>query len=136
MCHILMGVLQAIRNSVRTLKSLDKKILLPNWAKYWLIFVLFYISAAVYYTHVEKWSIIDSVYFTTVTITTIGYGDVTPSTDNSRIFTIFVILFGKCNLISKKIYNVHHQHLTLYYRSFCSHSNSCIFCDPGHNTSD
>jgi len=36
----------------------------------------------------------DAVYFLTVTITTIGYGDMHPNTDRERLITIFVIIFG------------------------------------------
>ena len=34
------------------------------------------------------------LYFITVTITTIGYGDVVPTKSGSKIFTIFVIFIG------------------------------------------
>lgn len=37
----------------------------------------------------EDWTVIDSIYFAVVTFTTIGYGDVTPDTPTSRIFTCF-----------------------------------------------
>lgn len=47
-----------------------------------------------FYTIVEKWSIVDSLYFTVITLTTIGYGDLHPTTDVSKIFTIFFVLAG------------------------------------------
>jgi voltage-gated potassium channel len=48
----------------------------------------------VFYSIVEDWSVIDALYFTVVTLTTIGYGDLHPTTDVSKIFTIFFILAG------------------------------------------
>lgn len=42
----------------------------------------------------EKWEPLKCIYFVTVTITTIGYGDVTPTTDGSKVFTIFAIIIG------------------------------------------
>lgn len=42
----------------------------------------------------EQWSIVDSLYFGTVVFTTIGYGDLSPSTDGGRLFTIFFALYG------------------------------------------
>ena len=46
------------------------------------------------YHFVEKWSWIDSIYFSVVTLTTIGFGDLTPQTDGGKIFTIFYIILG------------------------------------------
>jgi len=56
--------------------------------------VLFYVLASVYYANVEGWTTTDCIYFLTVSISTVGYGDFHPTTDKSRMFTIFVILIG------------------------------------------
>lgn len=39
----------------------------------------------------EKWTLIDSFYFTGVTLTTIGYGDLAPKTDLGKLFTVFFV---------------------------------------------
>ncbi len=49
---------------------------------------------AVFYHHVENLSWLNSVYFCVVTLTTVGYGDITPQTELGRLFTIFYILIG------------------------------------------
>ena len=36
----------------------------------------------------------DALYFSCVTLTTVGYGDMTPSTDGGKILAIFFILIG------------------------------------------
>jgi len=51
-------------------------------------------SGTVFYSGVEGWGVIDSLYFSVITLTTIGYGDLHPTTDLSKIFTIFYILIG------------------------------------------
>lgn len=49
-------------------------------------------TATTFYTLVEKWSVLDSLYFSVVTALTIGYGDFTPSTALSKIFTVVYAL--------------------------------------------
>ncbi len=42
----------------------------------------------------ENLSWLDSLYFTTATVTTVGYGDIVPQTDEGRKFTTFFMLFA------------------------------------------
>jgi hypothetical protein len=46
------------------------------------------------YRLLEDWSWVDSMYFSVVAVTTVGFGDLTPSTDASKLFTIVYILSG------------------------------------------
>lgn len=46
------------------------------------------------YHYLEGWSWIDSIYFSVVTLTTVGYGDFSPQTDGGKLFTIFYIIIG------------------------------------------
>ena len=48
----------------------------------------------VVYHILEDWTWVDSFYFSTVTLTTVGFGDLSPSTDISKLFTVFYILSG------------------------------------------
>uniref|UniRef100_A0A7S4T1P3 EF-hand domain-containing protein n=1 Tax=Alexandrium monilatum TaxID=311494 RepID=A0A7S4T1P3_9DINO len=41
-----------------------------------------------------KWSIVDSIYFCTVTMSTVGYGDFIPSMPGTRAFTVLWIIIG------------------------------------------
>lgn len=43
---------------------------------------------------IEHLSFVDALYFTIVTIATVGYGDVTPVTTDGKVFAIFLIIFG------------------------------------------
>lgn len=50
--------------------------------------------ASVFYHYVEGWPWLDSLYFSVVTISTIGYGDYSPVTAIGKVFTIFYIIIG------------------------------------------
>jgi len=43
---------------------------------------------------IEGWSLLDAVYVTVITLSTVGYGDSVPKSDAGRIFTIFLLLIG------------------------------------------
>ena len=59
-----------------------------------LVPVLFIATGAVGYHFIERLPLFDSLYFTVITLTTIGYGDIAPKTDGGRLFTIFLALGG------------------------------------------
>ncbi|WP_459502449.1 potassium channel family protein [Bacillus sp. C1] len=52
------------------------------------------ISGTIFYSTVEELRVIDALYFSVVTLTTVGYGEFTPQTDLGKIFTIFYIFIG------------------------------------------
>lgn len=56
---------------------------------------LYYTLAIVGYSFlVEKWSIIDSLYFSTTIFTTIGYGDLAPTNVYAECYTMCLALYG------------------------------------------
>lgn len=51
-------------------------------------------GGATLFHSLEKWTWIESFYFTVSTITTVGYGDIAPTNDNTRLAVTLYILFG------------------------------------------
>ncbi len=51
-------------------------------------------SGTLFYHFAEGWSYVDSIYFSVTTLTTVGYGDLHPTGDGSKIFTIIYIFVG------------------------------------------
>lgn len=87
----------------------------PGWhaeIKRWALCAFYVVSyfgvGILFYSHVERkpceddadpmctepWSPVDSVYFVMVSMSTVGYGDLAPSTPVSRVFTLFFIIYG------------------------------------------
>jgi hypothetical protein len=56
-------------------------------------FLLLALGTVVYH-FLEDWSWVDSLYFSVVAVTTVGFGDLSPSTDGSKLFTVVYILLG------------------------------------------
>ena len=50
--------------------------------------------ATVVYRLGEGWSWVDAFYFSTVAVTTVGFGDLAPTKDGTKLFTVFYILAG------------------------------------------
>jgi voltage-gated potassium channel len=58
------------------------------------ILAIIIIAGVVGYATIENWSLIDSLYMTVITITTVGYAEVHPLSNTGRIFSIFLIVGG------------------------------------------
>lgn len=46
------------------------------------------------YSTVEGWSVLDAAYFSVISLTTIGYGDMHPTTAFTKLFTMGYVLVG------------------------------------------
>ena len=85
MLHWLVASLKSILGDA---KQLHRSSLLPLIVPFFLLIVV----GTIVYALLEDWSLFDSLYATIITITTVGYGDLSPQTQSGRIFAIFFTL--------------------------------------------
>ncbi len=68
---------------------LTKKILIV-----FLLIVALWAAGVAGYVAIEKWTLLDSVYMTAISLTTVGFKEVRPLSDSGRVFTIILITLG------------------------------------------
>lgn len=77
------------------------------------------------YHYLEGWNYLDSLYFSVITLTTIGYGDLSPQTDAGKIFTLIYIVIG-LGMILSFINTLQHHYAHMRYqekKSILKHTN-------------
>lgn len=75
--------------------DMDTSRLKPPRIRYIALVALTVLGIGVFfYRHVENWSWLDSLYFSVITLATVGYGDLVPKTDAGKLFTTFYVAIG------------------------------------------
>ena len=59
------------------------------------------VAGGLIYTRLEGWSTIDAVYFSCVTMSTVGYGDFSPTNATTKTLTLFMILIGVISVFTQ-----------------------------------
>jgi len=52
------------------------------------------LSGTIFYSLQEGWSMVDAFYFSVTTLTTVGLGDLSPTTTVGKLFTVIYIFAG------------------------------------------
>lgn len=94
------------------MEKYDRQLLIATYI------VIFYMFAGTILFHLlEGWSFVDAFYFSGVTLTTVGYGDLTPHTDIAKIvavvfaFTGISIVFYALGVIARKYFEREEERL-------------------------
>ncbi len=79
--------MKGLKTSLGGTKDFDYYILLS-------LAITVVILGTVVFHLLEKWSWIDSLYFTITTLATVGYGDLTPTTPVGKLVTVVFVIVG------------------------------------------
>jgi hypothetical protein len=87
-------VLVLIIQTARLFKSLGRIAVSEEGQGVGMLLALQLVLGAIFYHQVEGWSWVDAFYFCFASLTTVGYGDLTPTTDAGKIFTMVYLITG------------------------------------------
>ena len=76
------------------LGSLIKMLKEPEFRSFFILVLVTLALGTFVYHSVEGWRWLDSLYFSVIALTTIGFGDFAPKTDPGKIFTIMYVFLG------------------------------------------
>ena len=72
----------------------------PHFRSLAYLVVVLLATGTFFYWRFEDWTVLDSLYFSVITLTTVGYGDLAPSSAPTKVFTIIYVLLGLGILVS------------------------------------
>jgi voltage-gated potassium channel len=84
-------------NTIRAIRTLWSD---PQFKSLTRLAMIAITSGTVFYWLVEDLRLVDSLYFSVVTLATVGYGDFTPESDAGKLFTVVYVLVGVGILLS------------------------------------
>ncbi|CAN5903619.1 potassium channel family protein [soil metagenome] len=93
---------------VRFVQTVRQSLKDPKFQALFFLVILTLAAGTAFYRQAEDWSLLDSLYFSVITLTTVGYGDLSPTTGASKVFTILYIfvsvglILGSVNLIAER----------------------------------
>ena len=76
---------------IRSLFNMFKE---PEFRSIFTLVIFTLTLGTITYHSIEGWTWLDSLYFSVITLTTIGFGDLAPATDIGKIFTIIYVFIG------------------------------------------
>ena len=59
-----------------------------------VVFLWIFLGTIMFWSLESTWTLIDSFYFSVSSLTTVGYGDITPSSQLGKLIAALYILFG------------------------------------------
>lgn len=87
-------MISLLLNAYRLLKAIILSWQDPHFRGGLLLCIAILASGTAFYTSVEGWHWVDALYFSATTLSTVGFGDLSPETDFGKLFTVIYIFVG------------------------------------------
>jgi len=91
---VLLLLLVLILVPLRFARALRRSLRDPEFRGLFVLVVVTLVAGTLFYWEIEGWSLLDAFYFSSITLTTVGYGDLAPETVAGKLFTVFYIFTG------------------------------------------
>jgi voltage-gated potassium channel len=82
---------RSLRRLIRAVAEVARN---PETAALPVIAGVLILTGTIFYWRAEGWTIVQAFYFSVITLTTVGYGDLTPKSAGTQIFTVVYLLVG------------------------------------------
>lgn len=86
--------MNAFKSALAMERSLWQASLAREFRPFLMLVILTLTIGTIFYHFVEGWGLLDALYFCTVTLATIGFGDLSPATRIGKLFTIAYVFVG------------------------------------------
>lgn len=91
---LILIVIVGVAITVRFMRAVRRSLRDPEFRALFVLVILTLATGTIFYAWVEGWSVLDAFYFSAITLTTVGYGDLAPVTAAGKLFTVFYIFTG------------------------------------------
>lgn len=104
---VLLILLIVVLIQLRFARAVSRLLGNPEFRSLLLLVVATLAAGTIFYWRVEGWGILDAFYFSVILLTTVGLGDLAPTTTAGKLFTVFYIsaglgiILGFINVVAK-----------------------------------
>ena len=91
---VLLLLLVLVLIPLRLARTVRRSLRDPEFRGLFVLVIVTLAAGTLFYWQIEGWSPLDAFYFCAITLTTIGYGDLSPQTDAGTLFTVFYLFTG------------------------------------------
>jgi hypothetical protein len=91
---VLLLVLVLVLISLRLARTVRRSLGDPEFRGLFVLVIVTLAAGTLFYWQIEGWSPLNAFYFCAITLTTVGYGDLSPQTAAGKLFTVFYLFTG------------------------------------------